>query len=247
MWYTLTGNFGNLLPIDYWSKTLMRKYHTRSLNLKLDNSRNKKRDVKKSRTGQMANTSSYNESRRNSCSNKHRLETSFVLKSMKQTCKDGQQNEEDDDDDDDTYFYDEEENFRSIAHATKSNDHISDSISEDDDDDEGDDDNEDDEFSSKENSEDEENIHQEKDQDDRADDVKGKEREMDEDEVDPLEFDEIDDDELKEQLDMHSMIVSRNIYGTGDEFDEPIITAEQVLNEIDSIISLEVIKHFSLL
>jgi hypothetical protein len=34
IWYTLTGNFGNLLPIDYWSKSLIRKYHNNSLNIK---------------------------------------------------------------------------------------------------------------------------------------------------------------------------------------------------------------------
>jgi hypothetical protein len=30
MWYTLTGNYGNLLPIDYWSNSLTRKSHNRS-------------------------------------------------------------------------------------------------------------------------------------------------------------------------------------------------------------------------
>ena len=35
MWYTLTGNFGDLLPINYWTKpSLIRKYHSESLDLK---------------------------------------------------------------------------------------------------------------------------------------------------------------------------------------------------------------------
>ena len=32
MWWTITGNFGNILPID-WSKSYARQLHTKSLNL----------------------------------------------------------------------------------------------------------------------------------------------------------------------------------------------------------------------
>ncbi|RNA16899.1 fasciculation and elongation zeta-2 [Brachionus plicatilis] len=114
MWYTLTGNFGNLLPIDYHSKkSLIRQYHMDSLNLK----------------------------------NQFDLE----------------------------YFSDE-------------------GVSEDD-------------------------LSQ-KDENDEF-----------------LEFDE-DDEELKEQLDMHSMILIKGMYNESDLV-EPLITAEQVLNEIDSMMSLE--------
>lgn len=52
-----------------------------------------------------------------------------------------------------------------------------------------------------------------------------------------LEFDE-DDEELRDQLDMHSMILIKGIYNECD-FAEPLITAEQVLNEIDSMMGLE--------
>lgn len=33
MWWTITGNFGNILPID-WSKSCARKLHVPALNLK---------------------------------------------------------------------------------------------------------------------------------------------------------------------------------------------------------------------
>lgn len=52
-----------------------------------------------------------------------------------------------------------------------------------------------------------------------------------------LDFDE-DDEELKEQLDMHSMILIKGIYN-GCDLSEPLITAEQVLNEIDSMMCFE--------
>lgn len=32
MWWTITGNFGNILPID-WSKSYARKLHMPALNL----------------------------------------------------------------------------------------------------------------------------------------------------------------------------------------------------------------------
>lgn len=52
-----------------------------------------------------------------------------------------------------------------------------------------------------------------------------------------FDFDE-DDEELKEQLDMHSMILIKGIYNECD-LSEPLITAEQVLNEIDSMMCFE--------
>jgi len=44
MWYTLTGNFGNLLPIpsDYGSKSLFKKYHRNSLDIKDKEPRSRK-------------------------------------------------------------------------------------------------------------------------------------------------------------------------------------------------------------
>ena len=58
------------------------------------------------------------------------------------------------------------------------------------------------------------------------------------------ESDDNDDEEeyeeyLKEQLDMHSMILSKCEYND-EELDEPIITAEQVLDEIDSMMTMQV-------
>lgn len=177
MWYTLTGNFGNLLPIDYWSKTLIRKYHARSLDLKLDkNSRKEKR----LRSGKASNV----------CN-----------KTWKSTAEDEMDEEVD------SYYYDDE--------SVGSESDVECSSDDGDGDDDGDDEEEDDIEETDNN-------------------CAGGKHECDDD--DPLEFDEIDDDELKEQLDMHSMILSRSMYNG----DEPIITAEQVLNEIDSIIKLEV-------
>lgn len=40
MWWTITGNFGNILPID-WSKSYARKLHMPALNLNEKVSRNK--------------------------------------------------------------------------------------------------------------------------------------------------------------------------------------------------------------
>jgi len=53
------------------------------------------------------------------------------------------------------------------------------------------------------------------------------------------ENDDDDDEELKEQLDMHSMILSKCDFND-DDLDEPIITAEQVLDEIDSMMTMQV-------
>ncbi len=44
MWYTLTGNFGNLYPIDYGTNALYKKYHTNSLDIKMKHQNNKKED-----------------------------------------------------------------------------------------------------------------------------------------------------------------------------------------------------------
>ena len=47
-----------------------------------------------------------------------------------------------------------------------------------------------------------------------------------------------DEEELKEQLDMHSMILSKIEYNDED-LDEPLFTAEQVLDEIDSMMTMQ--------
>ncbi|CAF1030731.1 unnamed protein product [Brachionus calyciflorus] len=124
MWYTLTGNFGNLLPIDFNSKkSLIRRYHNDSLNIKNHKSSSK----------------------------------------AKNECFDN-----------DLDYYSDVEDILSEA-----NDSIE----------------------------------------------------------DYLEFD-ADEEELKEQLDMHSMILIKSLYND-TELDEPLITAEQVLNEIDSMMNLQ--------
>lgn len=40
MWWTITGNFGNILPID-WTKSFSRKMHIPTLNLSDKKVRNK--------------------------------------------------------------------------------------------------------------------------------------------------------------------------------------------------------------
>ncbi len=57
--------------------------------------------------------------------------------------------------------------------------------------------------------------------------------------------DDDDDEELKEQLDMHSMILSKCDFND-DDLDEPIITAEQVLDEIDSMMTMQVGIRFKI-
>ena len=56
-------------------------------------------------------------------------------------------------------------------------------------------------------------------------------------ENDAYNFDE-DEEELKEQLDMHSMILSKSEFND-DDLDEPLFTAEQVLDEIDSMMTMQ--------
>lgn len=128
MWYTLTGNFGNLLPIDYsLKKSLIRRLHTDSLNIK-----------------------------------------------NPKVCTKSKADNYDVDLDD---FSDVDDNVSFDDNLSKQ---------------------------------------------DEAEDY--------------LEFDE-DEEELKEQLDMHSMILIKGLY---NGCDEPLITAEQVLNEIDSMMNLQV-------
>lgn len=49
-----------------------------------------------------------------------------------------------------------------------------------------------------------------------------------------------DDELLRDQLDMHSMILAKNIYNENGDIDEPYITAEEVLNEIETMMTLQV-------
>lgn len=49
-----------------------------------------------------------------------------------------------------------------------------------------------------------------------------------------------DDELLRDQLDMHSMILAKNIYNENGDIDEPYITAEEVLNEIENMMTLQV-------
>ena len=55
--------------------------------------------------------------------------------------------------------------------------------------------------------------------------------------TDSLDYE--DDEELREQLDMHSMILSKSIFNDSCDLDEPIITAEQVLNEIETMMTMQ--------
>lgn len=52
-----------------------------------------------------------------------------------------------------------------------------------------------------------------------------------------------DDEELREQLDMHSTILTRDQF-IENQLDDPIITAEEVLNEIDSMMAFQVLVIF---
>lgn len=227
MWYTLTGNFGNLLPINYWSKNLIRKYHTRSLDLKLDcenSTRHKK--PKQQRVQKITTTTTRRPTNKSQTSQQTNRNSYQLCNKQPQV-----------DDEDDNYFYDEEEeNFKAVAEKSQSRVAI-----------ESDESNSDsDEFLSSDNETTSDSDSDDTfDEEDDEEEVK-KKSQFEGDEInecgvgdEPLELDEIDDDELKEQLDMHSMIISRSLYND-DELDEPIITAEQVLNEIDSIIKLEV-------
>lgn len=159
IWYTLTGNFGNLLPIDYWSKSLLRKYHHRSLNVK----------------------------------DKHRSKSA----------------REDYNDDDLIDSYDSDQSDIS--------------------DEDYDEFNEGDLFSSS------KKVRKTSMDDGKT--VKTAE-DGEEAEEDYLAFDE-EEDELREQLDMHSMILSKNEYNQS-AFEEPLLTAEQVLNEIDTMMMMQV-------
>ena len=153
MWYTLTGNFGNLLPIpsDYGSKSLYKKYHKDSLDIKDKN-----------------------------------------FKSQNQKSVD---NDEFDEDYDELYG---ESNY-SFSNQSKYND-------------------------------DAELFEQDTDFD----------FEDDSDE-DSSNSGEEDDDELRDQLDMHSMILAKSIYNENGEIaDEPYITAEEVLSEIETMMTLQV-------
>ena len=160
MWYTLTGNFGNLLPIDYGSNSLFKKYHKNSLDIKQINA---KKDLV------LGNTDDY-------------------------------QDEEDDD------FYGEGHYSCKNKHDSLDRSGSQDLFKE-----------TDFEFD-----EEEEDVNDE--------------NESDGDEED----DDDDDDELKDQLDMHSMILYKSIYNENGEIDEPLITAEQVLNEIENMMTLQV-------
>lgn len=148
MWYTLTGNFGNLLPIDYGSTSLYKKYHKDSLDIK---------DNKK----------------------KHQSSKKIY---------------EDFDDE-----YDEfggESNFSYTPSERNSDDKESDF-----------------EF----------------DNDSDCDKVSDYDDENEEE----------DEHELREQLDMHSMILSKSFYNENGDLDEPCITADEVLNEIESMMTMQ--------
>lgn len=306
MWYTLTGNFGNLLPIDYWSKSLVRKYHNKSLDLKLTNkhsahkkqtslklfkntnSNGKNFPYNKKPTGfdefsfkkQPANHASIKSDRNNNINNNYTNDgrqrvgsnatkktqvlnmntsaknlTSSVNSNSRKHIADfnykyssdlnlnlnlslngcsGKNASESCNELDDNYFYDDES--QSMFHL--SNDRLHDFVRKsstfDFDDDDGQEDEDD---------EDEDDLLYDTDFDDLDDDT-----ERDSNDAsrlnDSLDFDEIDDEELKEQLDMHSMILSKSCYNDA-EFDDPIITAEQVLSEIDNIMNMQVSQPFT--
>lgn len=226
MWYTLTGNFGNLLPINYWSKNLIRRYHTRSLDLKLDCENSTRHKKPKQQRVQKITTTTTRRPTNKSQTSQQTNRNSYLL------CNKQQQVE----DEDDNYFYDEEEeNFKAVAEKSQSRVAIESDESNSDEDEFLSSDNETTSDSDSDDTFDEEDEEEAKKKGQFEGDENNECGVGDE----PLELDEIDDDELKEQLDMHSMIISRSLYN-GDELDEPIITAEQVLNEIDSIIKLEV-------
>jgi hypothetical protein len=55
-----------------------------------------------------------------------------------------------------------------------------------------------------------------------------------------------DDEELRDQLDMHSMILVKSIYNDDDENEESLITAEQVLSEIETFMQVRTVTFFLL-
>lgn len=144
MWYTLTGNFGNLLPIEYGSNSLYKKYHKDSLDIK---------DKKKKR-----------------------FNTEYP---------------EDYDNDYDEFC--NESNFSYNPSERNSEERESDF-----------------EF----------------------------DNDSDCEKVSNYDDDE-DEHELREQLDMHSMILSKSFYNENGDLDEPCIIADEVLNEIESMMTMQ--------
>lgn len=150
MWYTLTGNFGNLLPIpsDYGSKSLYKKYHKDSLDIK-----DKKKSAQK-----ISTDTDYED-----FYDDFYGESNYSLKDS-----DGEKielcNQETD------FEFDEESDGHSVNAGNDTDE---------------------------------------------------------------------DDDELRDQLDMHSMILSKSVYNENGEVDEPYITAEEVLNEIETMMTLQ--------
>lgn len=163
IWYTLTGNFGDLLPINYWAKpSLLRKYHSESLNLKGLNENMKARYRRVD-------------------------DLDLSLDSYDNWLTQDELGADDESDTSQIDEYDDEE--LNLSKCTSHNKKYDDSN-------------------------------------------------------DCLNFDDQNDsdlDELREQLDMHSVILSKSFY-EGTELDEPIVTAEQVLDEIDSMINVSNVR-----
>jgi hypothetical protein len=220
MWYTLTGNFGDLLPINYWSKpSLIRKYHSESLNLKSVMSGNDKRRVaavaanveRLNRRELDLNLDSYENLLNGSGAARGEEETTdagdYEDSNSDGCCGGGHGNGEDENEDEDE---DEEEEVESAKRMEKRR-----------------------------------MKRNRKRRDERRRRRKSNVIDINEEDVeDYMENDEEDDEEddedlheLREQLDMHSMILSKSLY-EGAEFNEPIVTAEEVLNEIESIINM---------
>ena len=222
MWYTLTGNFGDLLPINYWTKpSLIRKYHSESLNLKQVASLSKNRD-------NIVNNNKYN--RRELDLNLDSYEN--LLNNDDEENMSGYDELNSDFDDEEDESYEEEEEFEEAEEAEEA-EVENDKEQEKRDHDELIEENNIAEFNKTRKKE--LVLKNYKNYSGKSNKYRSGSYDMD----DYLEFDENEDlDELREQLDMHSMILSKSVYEVNG-YDEPIITAEQVLDEIDSIINME--------
>lgn len=181
----MTGNFGNLLPIDYWSSgdSLLRKYHNHSLNIKNPKKRTRKYKTRSDRRIHFDNCDDLD------------------LEEEKQ--KQQQQQLSDSEENTSEYSFKTNSDEWSFEQSCKST--------------------ECDSF--------------------RADDDNYFDDDVDIDEQQENEIED-DEDELRDQLDMHSMIIAKSVYN--DE-NECMLTAEQVLSEIESIMTLQVgFKKFNI-
>jgi hypothetical protein len=215
-----------LLPINYWSKpSLIRKYHSESLDLKLAKPIHRKKDANIYKNNININKNNNlnkfnNQNCKKTSTTKNRRALDLNLDSFENFLNDRDNKCFDDNDDfEDIYDVDENDDDLQLIKNEFNTKMTKINLKE---------------LKLKKNGECE-------------DDYNNDFLEFDEDYNDEEERqDDEDIDELREQLDMHSIILSKSLY-EGSEFDEPIITAEQVLDEIDTIINMVKIFNYHFL